>query len=259
MPATNHHELSRTTSQARAMASSYAMPAGPVAQTSRYPTFFHWALIVACWLAAAAALTIDMSVARFWKTHKTPAYLVDLLESAETFGNGAGVLLLLVSALVLGAIPVRAVLRLTLASLGAGLVADLFKLMIARTRPRDLTVQQGVLETFGDWFSPTMAPTAMHSFPSAHVATAMGLAFALSCYYPRGRYVFWGLVVLVLLQRLQTGAHFVSDTLAGAAIGLGPALVLFSVGPIAGWFARFERPSVSRWTERGALRAPHIG
>jgi membrane-associated phospholipid phosphatase len=182
-----------------------------------------------------------MPVARFWQTRKTPAFIVDVLESAETFGNGAGVLLLLIVVFALRAVPTRALIRLVTVSLGSGLLADFFKLLVARTRPRDLTIQQNALETFCGWFSPSTASSATHSFPSAHVATAVGLAFALSYYFPRGRFVFAGLVCLVLVQRLQTGAHFVSDTLAGAALGLGPALVFFGVRPIAAWFDQFER------------------
>jgi membrane-associated phospholipid phosphatase len=207
--------------------------------TSRH--WLHLAAIPLLWFAAGLALTIDMWVVQFWRTSKTPAFIVDVLESAETFGNGAGVVLLLILVLALQAVPRRALIRMATVSLGSGLLADFFKLLVARTRPRDLTIEQGVLETFCGWFSPSTASSAMHSFPSAHVATAVGFAFALSYYFPRGRYVFVSLVCLVLVQRLQTGAHFVSDTLVGAALGLGPAFLFFKVRKVADWFDQFEQ------------------
>ncbi len=250
MAATNRQELSRSASRQRPSAVSCATPVTASPRRLAASTWTHLAAIPALWLVAGSALAIDMQVAEFWRTRQTPAFVVDVLECAETFGNGAGVLLLLISGFALGAIPRRALPRLAIASLGSGLVADVFKLLVARIRPRDLTFQQHVLETFSGWFPPAAVPSAMHSFPSAHVATAVGLALALSYYYPRGRYVFSVLVLLALVQRLQTGAHFVSDTLAGAAIGLGLPLLLFQVGPIAGWFERFERrPSVTQSTQ----------
>ncbi len=199
------------------------------------------AVIPCLWLAAAASLAIDLPVANFWRSVKTPGFVVDMLESAETFGNGAGVVLLIVVVYRLGVIGIRAVPRVALASLGSGLVADLFKLSIARTRPRMLSTQQSVFETFGAWWPSFKAETGVQSFPSAHVATAVGLAFALSYIYPRGRWVFGSLAMIVALQRLQTGAHFVSDTLAGAAIAWGAVMVLYHAPILSTALNRLER------------------
>lgn len=222
----------------------------PLASARSWP----WLVIPALWLAAAASLVIDLPVARFWRDHKTPGFIVDALESAEAFGNGAGVILLLAGAYFLGALQGRTLPRLALASLGAGLVADAFKLIIARTRPRDSSLAEGVLATFGDWLPSVTAESSMQGFPSAHVATAVGLAFALSYFHPRGRWVFGTFAVMVLLQRVQTGAHFLSDTLAGAAVGWGTAVVLFRLPGLRTWFERFEspRPSVSPLPESAA-------
>ncbi|MBL9125928.1 MAG: hypothetical protein JNG90_19960, partial [Planctomycetaceae bacterium] len=104
------------------------------------------AVIPLLWLSAGAALAIDMPVARYWHGIDTPGFIVDVFESAETFGNGAGVVLILAVAVSLGGIGPRFLLRMALASLGSGLVADLFKLIIARARPREMDLQQSVLE-----------------------------------------------------------------------------------------------------------------
>jgi len=57
------------------------------------------------------------------------------------------------------------------------------------------------------------------SFPSAHTATAAALAVVLTSVYFRGVWLFYSVVVLVAMQRVETGAHYVSDVLCGAAIG----------------------------------------
>ena len=57
------------------------------------------------------------------------------------------------------------------------------------------------------------------SFPSAHTATSVGLALALICIYPAARSVFCVLPLLVAFQRMDSGAHFLSDVLCGAAVG----------------------------------------
>ena len=55
-------------------------------------------------------------------------------------------------------------------------------------------------------------------FPSAHAATAVGLAIALGVLYPRGRWLFIAFAFLAGLQRIEAQAHFASDVLAGAAV-----------------------------------------
>ena len=38
--------------------------------------------------------------------------------------------------------------------------------------------------------------------------------------YPSGRFVFWGFASMVAIQRLFAQAHYVSDTIAGALVGV---------------------------------------
>ena len=52
----------------------------------------------------------------------------------------------------------------------------------------------------------------------------MGLAIALSAYYPRGRFVFGALAVATAIARIIAPSHYVSDTLFGLALGLGQML-----------------------------------
>ena len=105
-------------------------------------------------------------------------------------------------------------------------MANLGKLVVARTRPNDFDFAGGVWSTFGGW-APILTSGdlgealdhSVQSFPSGHTATAVGLAIGLSRLYPRGKWLFSFFAVLAGMQRIQVGVHYLSDTLAGAALG----------------------------------------
>ena len=91
------------------------------------------------------------------------------------------------------------------------------------------------------------------AFPSAHAASAVGLAVALSRFYPQGRPLFVGLAVLACLQRMTSGAHFLSDVLAGAAIGYLFAHACVGNGWLARRFDGWESTWRRRWPPRSSL------
>lgn len=169
---------------------------------------------------AAVALAVDVPLAR-WFASRTPSGIAaDALQLAEWFGHGLGVLLILTVVAVLDPAHRRVIPRLLVASLGAGLTADVFKALLERTRPNSLTLDSiSVWQSFGDWFPLISHGPGGHSFPSAHTATAAGLAVLLSVLYPRGRGLFLILTVAVGFQRIAVLAHFASDVLVGGLVG----------------------------------------
>jgi lipid A 4'-phosphatase len=97
---------------------------------------------------------------------------------------------------------------------GSGLVVDLLKIAIGRTRPK-LLFADGIYDF--TWFGLR----ADHwSFPSGHAATAAALMTALWCLWPRPLWLYVAGAALVAAGRIITGQHFLSDVIAGAAIGL---------------------------------------
>jgi len=82
---------------------------------------------------------------------------------------------------------------------------------------------------------------SLQSFPSAHTATAFGLAIGLVRIYPRARWLFFCLATLAAVQRLEAGAHFLSDVCAGAALGLFVAGLATDRRVLGGWFDRLEK------------------
>jgi undecaprenyl-diphosphatase len=109
---------------------------------------------------------------------------------------------------------------------GAALVELLLKELTCRGRPTAADA--------GAFFSrfPCNATDYAHaSFPSGHATTAFALAALLALWYPRWAAGFLALAGLIGLSRVVLGAHFPSDVLAGAALGMGVALIVHAKVP----------------------------
>ena len=179
--------------------------------------------LVPCLLLAGmtASLWIDVPIATVFNADQLPRSinrpLREGLEICEAFGHGFGATLIIVAVGVLDPLRKRSLVWVVAGSLGAGIIANSLKVVLRRARPRDFQFSGGsVWHTFADEFSRS---AEMQSFPSAHTATAVGLAVMLTSLYPRGRVFFSVLAILVGMQRIVSSAHFPSDVFAGAAVG----------------------------------------
>jgi undecaprenyl-diphosphatase len=105
------------------------------------------------------------------------------------------------------------------------LAGELIKWVVGRGRP----FVGGQANPFN--FAPFAGTEAHASFPSAHVITAVALAFAVSAVWPRARGVMIAYALLIAATRLVLLAHHPSDVVAGALIGVVGALV------VRYWFA----------------------
>jgi membrane-associated phospholipid phosphatase len=199
------------------------------------------AVTLAC--LGGLALSIDVDVARWCKTGHLPKELLRFLNFSEVFGHGLGVGTLLVAAAVLdpslagrrvmprlGRLPLSPDwARMVAATFAGGIMANVIKeLAVDRVRPRaaDLTAAASAFATFGNTLATHVASHAdVNSFPSGHSATAAGLAAALAWKYPRGTGLFAVLAASAAAQRVATSAHYPSDVLFGAALGLACAAI----------------------------------
>lgn len=207
-----------------------------------------WVAGFAVLLAAGfAALPVDLAVASWCLTLNCPRPIHELFVNAEPFAHGIGVVFILAAVFVLAPESRWALPRLVICVAAAGMAGNMFKLLVSRTRPNAFDFESGVLATFNQWLPLSGANSAAQSTPSAHAATAVGLAIGLWWLYPRGRWLFGGLAVLACGHRVEIGVHFVSDVFWGAAIGW-----------FAGWGivdGRFLLPSFQRWERRRAAVA----
>jgi membrane-associated phospholipid phosphatase len=193
-------------------------------------------------VSGVAALAVDCRLAQWCLHHhgNWSEYVEELFQFGESFGNGLGAAVFILAAFQLAPKRRRAIPRVIAIVVGAAIAADLVKLLVTRTRPYGFDFAGGVWETFGQWFSLTSGGSVHHSFPSGHTATAVGLAIALTWYYPRGWWLFSALAFLAACQRLQCGAHYLSDVFFAAAVGSAVAVVCLCIGPVPRWFDRWE-------------------
>jgi undecaprenyl-diphosphatase len=70
-----------------------------------------------------------------------------------------------------------------------------------------------------------LLPPDQFSFPSGHTITAFSVAVSLSLFYPGLTIALLFCAASVAISRVVLGMHFLSDVLAGAAIGTGLAFV----------------------------------
>jgi len=92
-------------------------------------------------------------------------------------------------------------------------VVQLLKAVLDRPRPEELLVV-----------------TDAGSFPSGHVANAATMAVVLAIILNRWWVWFAGIafIVLMALSRTYLGAHWMSDTIGGALIGAGIAVIVWA-------------------------------
>lgn len=94
-----------------------------------------------------------------------------------------------------------------------GLLAALLKLVVGRARPK-------MAEAFGvHHFDALAFDFKFNSFPSGHAATLFALAAALVLIVPRWRALILTVAAWGAFSRAPAGAHYLSDIIAGAALG----------------------------------------
>jgi undecaprenyl-diphosphatase len=204
----------------------------------------------ALWLAAALAVLaipamwVDLPIAQWWSEKQLPGEVRKLIALSEAFSHGTGMAIILLLVFVLDRAGRRFVPRLVVATVGGGLAANLSKMLVERTRPNSLPkgfdFNGPASVTFGDWLKFS-GDSGLQSLPSAHTATGVALAVALTWRYPQGGWLFLVLAVLSSMQRMEVMAHYLSDVLLGAAVGcLIAGLCVSDFGP-GRWFTRFEQ------------------
>jgi membrane-associated phospholipid phosphatase len=234
--------FSTSNANAHSAANSAARPAGSLRRQ-----LIAAAIALAC--LGGLALCIDLDVARWCKAGHLPREIIRFLNFSEVFGHGIGVATILLAAAVLdptlggwharprcGILPVSwDFVRMVVAGFAGGLMATVIKATpLDRVRPRaaDLAAAASALSTFGDSVATTIASHSdVNSFPSGHAATAAGLAAALSWKYPRGRWFFAAMAMAAAAQRVASSAHYPSDVLLGAALGLVGAAFVIGMSP----------------------------
>ena len=192
-------------------------------------------LVLLAWLAAlVVAAMLDASVAGFVRSSGLEAFmnshksLRHVLKTPGEYWFTIVVMLAFLFHRLRWRAPVLVLLGTTLSG-----VNGLTKWMVGRVRPFKL---------FDDHDVARLAPFDLHPFigglhglfggvknlcfPSGHAALAFATAAASAILLPRWRCVFYGVATLVALERISENAHWLSDNVAAAALGIGGVWVI---------------------------------
>ena len=185
-----------------------------------------------CLFAAVAVLFLDSNAAQYFKPrYGNPLHLfaratTDIASAGPYFGFTAGLVILF-----------TALFRLTmkekwrrarewalfslLSLITGGVLAQLFKHIFGRHRPYAealLTSQE---------FSPFTINYEYHSLPSGHSQVLFSVASVLSILWPRVWWLWLGVAIVFATTRVITLNHWVSDIVAGAAVGMFGTVLTF--------------------------------
>lgn len=108
------------------------------------------------------------------------------------------------------------------AAIAAAAVAALTGIMIFRAI-KSMSVRKRPCEIEPHCWSQVLPPDK-YSFPSGHTITAFAIAISVGLFYPQLQAPLLAVALLIASSRIILGMHFLSDVIAGAAIGIGLGL-----------------------------------
>ena len=171
-------------------------------------------------LAIAVALLVDRRVAE-WVARAVPldkhSIVARVLKLPGDFKYFTLPLMVLVA--LLHKRHLVAIVPLLLAAGFQGLSYGMIKWVTGRHRPV-LGIEPFAVHPFaGGWHGLMHAESGL-SFPSGHAALAFATATVMARLLPRWRPAFFFVAAFVAMERVAENAHYVSDVIAGAGLGV---------------------------------------
>ncbi|HEY5379897.1 MAG TPA: phosphatase PAP2 family protein [Pseudolabrys sp.] len=197
------------------------------------------AIVAGTGLAMFLLMMVLIDAAAIRGVRHLPEWIVGAFDQITDFGKSGwflwplGILFLALASLpalprikqlVLDALMVR-VGYLFLAIAVPGIFVNIVKHIFGRARP----MVGGSLDPY--LFRPFTWPAGYASLPSGHAATAFSVLVAFGMLWPRARTVLWIYALLILVSRVAVTAHYPSDVLTGAVVGVVGVLL------VRRWFA----------------------
>lgn len=145
---------------------------------------------------------IDLDVQGLVQASRAP-WLEPVMQGATNAGRPANVLAVMLAIALFDAAAGPATVKLALVALvPANLVVEGLKRAVNRTRPDGEHKRSNA------------------SFPSSHAANAAAIAWIFSRRWRKLAPIFWAAALLVAWSRVYLNRHYLSDVLAGLAIGM---------------------------------------
>ncbi|MDA8326719.1 MAG: phosphatase PAP2 family protein [Nitrospiraceae bacterium] len=157
---------------------------------------------------------------------KPPAYLAFHFISPfiDMIGYGGWQIGIIAGLFAVGLFTGRRLRRLGLALfvsfISSGVGVQMLKHLIGRARPR---------KDMGVFFAGPSFKGGFDSFPSGHTMVAFCLAYTLARFFPKYSPLFYLIAVMVAVERVLLLAHFPTDVLVGALLGLFTGRMIFEL------------------------------
>lgn len=162
--------------------------------------------------AGVLLIPLDSRIVRTVPTPDSGEKADGFTEITSSLGNGKNLLAGLGFLRLLGNEYDKETANLALRAMAnAGIATQSLKVLTGRERPRES-------DDAGQFRGPTV--TRHDSFPSGHTSLAFAVATVLAARYPEQRSWHYGLAAAVGWARIRLSAHFPSDVLVGAALGI---------------------------------------
>ena len=184
-----------------------------------------FAIYAAMWIVAIVSSSmLDARVAVWMRAHGVEQFLrshANIRELLKLPGEYRFTVVVAIIAAIIHREHLKCGLFVLLATLVSG-VNGAVKWIVGRTRPYKL--HEDLVEPFV--FNPFRGgiPGAFDAknlcFPSGHAALAFATAASLAILWPRFRLAFYALASVVAIERFAENAHWLSDTVAAAALGI---------------------------------------
>jgi len=227
-------------------------------------------------LAVGAALTMlvlpfDRELSVWLRSLNLRGDLRRMLEAWQQYGDFFSVCFAALVVVLLDPARVRRVADLAVAAAGSSLACLAIKMFVGRPRPKfddpsyflgpwgvypiDVTVDgKPAVRLVHAWDLTAGVKAQLWSMPSSHTAAAAALSVFLTALYPRFKWLGLAMIGVVGLGRTALGAppaHWPSDVIAGAAVGLA-----FSQVAVSGlWGSRVLERLLPRRASAGDERA----
>jgi membrane-associated phospholipid phosphatase len=187
-------------------------------------TVFYWlaALIIVA-ISIAVAFRFDEPVWHWMLQHQNPTTRA-VMENVSRFGDWPEHVLVGLGLMALAQWRghkkwTRIILAALIALSIAGLTGRVIKISTGRARPSVKAEQM--------WNGPHVSGSKYHSFPSGHVDASMGFFGVLLLARRRIGLACLPIPILIGFSRLYLGAHYLSDVVCGATLGILAALIVW--------------------------------
>ena len=187
----------------------------------KHSALFYWLIgVVIAVVAISASFYFDDPVWNFIRAHQNRD-VYNFMRNVSRFGDWPSHLIL--GLLLLGAAWIsgsrkwsRVFLAMLIALALAGVVGTVIKRTVPRPRPS--------VHTDARWGGPHFS-TKYHSFPSGHVAASTAFFGVLFFARRRVGLVCFAIPILIGFSRMYIGAHYLSDVVCAAGLGILCGLV----------------------------------